>query len=74
MNILLALLGGVGVLLIWTGVTHPFVARVAGSRQRVQLHAEEEEKIQLSPLLDRALGPLMESASHTLAVLLRREG
>jgi len=34
---------------------------------------EEGERIQLSPLLDRALGPLLESASHTLAVVLRRE-
>jgi len=73
MTILLALIGGLGVFLIWTGVTHPFVARIGNSRNRVQLRAEEGERIQLSPLLDRALGPLLDSASHALAVLLRRE-
>jgi Flp pilus assembly protein TadB len=61
------------VLLIWIGLTHPFVSRIAGARQRVQLRPEDNESIQLSPLLDRALGPLLESASHTLAVVLRRE-
>ncbi len=73
MTLLLAILGGLGVLLIWTGVTYPFVAQVQGSRRRVQLRPEENERMQLSPLLDRALGPLLESASHTLAVLMRRE-
>ena len=73
MNLLLALLGGIGVLLVWTGVTHPFVARVGHARPRLQLHQNEDERIQLSPLLDRALGPFLESASHTLALLLRRE-
>ncbi len=73
MTLLLAILGGLGVLLIWTGVTYPFVAQVQGSRRRVQLRPEENERMQLSPLLDRALGPLLESASHALAVLLRRE-
>ena len=73
MNLLLALVGGLGVLLIWTGLTHPFVTRIGNSRKRVQLRAEEGERIQLSPLLDRALGPLLESASHTLAAVLRRE-
>lgn len=73
MNLLLALLGGLGVLLVWTGLTHPFVAHIAGARRRVQLRANESERVQLSPLLDRALGPWLESASHWLAVLLRRE-
>ncbi len=73
MNFLLALMGGLGVLLIWTGVTHPFVANIGGSRRRVQLNTEESEKIELPPLLDRSIGPLLESASHALAVLLRRE-
>ncbi len=73
MTLLLAILGGLGVLLIWTGVTHPFIAQVQGSRRRVELRPEENERVQLSPLLDRALGPLLESASHALAALLRRE-
>ena len=73
MNLLLALLGGIGVLLVWTGVTHPFIARVGPSRPRLQVHQDEDERVQLSPLLDRALGPFLESASHTLALLLRRE-
>ena len=73
MNLLLAILGSVGVLLIWMGVTHPFAVHVANSRRRVQLRPEEEEHVQLSPFLDRALGPLLESASHLLALLLRRE-
>lgn len=73
MTLLLAILGGLGVLLIWTGVTYPFVAQVQGSRRRVQLRPEENERMQLSPVLDRALGPLLENASRALAVLLRRE-
>ncbi len=73
MNLLIAILGSLGVLLMWIGLTHPFVARIAGTRQRVHLRPEENESIQLTPLLDRALGPLLESASHTLAVGLRRE-
>ena len=73
MNLLLAVLGGVGVLLIWTGLTHPFVARVGNSRERLHLRRNEDARVQLSPFLDRALGSFLESASHTLAVLLRRE-
>ncbi len=73
MTLLLALLGALGVFLIWTGVTHPFVARIGGSRQRPQLSSVESERVELSPLLDRALGPLLESASHALVILLRRE-
>ncbi len=73
MNILIAILGSLGVLLMWIGLTHPFVTRIAGTRQRVQLRSEESESVNLSPLLDRALGPLLDSASHTLAVVLRRE-
>lgn len=79
MNLLLALLAGIGVLLIWTGLTHPFTARIKGARRSVLLSGRrktrdgETERVQLSPWLDRALGPLLESASHTLAVLLRRE-
>ena len=73
MNFLLAILGSVGVLLIWTGVTHPFAVHVANSRRRVQMRPEEEEHVQLSPFLDRALGPFLESTSHLLALLLRRE-
>ncbi len=73
MNILIAILGSLGVLLMWIGLTHPFVTRMAGTRQRVQLRSEESESVNLSPLLDRALGPLLDSASHTLAVVLRRE-
>ena len=73
MNLMLAILGALGVLLIWTGLTHPFAVRVANSRQRVQLRAGADEHVQLSPLLDRALGPLLDSVSHLLAVVLRRE-
>jgi tight adherence protein C len=73
MNLLLALLGGLGVLLIWTGVTHPFVAHIGGLRRRVQLKPNESEHVELSPLLDRSIGPLLDSASHALAILLRRE-
>ncbi len=73
MNLVLALLGALGVLLVWMGVTHPFAVRVANSRQRVQLRNGEEEHVQISPLLDRSLGPLLEGAGHLLIVLLRRE-
>ncbi len=73
MNLFLALLGGIGVLLIWTSVTHPFAARVAGAGQRARLRQDVDEPVHLSPLLDRALGPLLANASHTLAILLRRE-
>jgi len=73
MTLVLALMGGLGVLLIWTGVTHPFVTRIGNARQRVELRSEEGERVQLSPLLDRTLGPMLESTSRTLAVLLRRE-
>lgn len=73
MNLLFALIGGIGVLLVWTGLTHPFAARISNSRQRVQLRPDRDERVQLTPLLDRALGPLLDSASHTLAMLLRRE-
>ena len=73
MNLILAVLGALGVLLLWTGLTHPFAERVANSRQRVQLRAGADEHVQLSPLLDRALGPLLDSVSHGLAVVLRRE-
>ena len=31
MNWMLALVGALGVLLIWTGLTHPFVARLGGA-------------------------------------------
>ena len=73
MTILLSLLGGIGIFLIWTGLTHPFVARIGSERARVHLRAEEREKVQLSPLLDRALGPFLDSTSRSLALLLRRE-
>ncbi len=73
MNLVLALVGALGVLLLWTGVTHPFAVRVAQSAQRVRLRDGAAEHLQLAPLLDRSLGPLLEGASHRLAVLLRRE-
>jgi tight adherence protein C len=73
MNLALALVGALGVLLIWTSVTHPFAVHVANARQRVQLRADESDKVQLTPLLDRSLGPLLESASHLLVAVLRRE-
>ena len=73
MNLLLAVVGSLGVLLIWTGLTHPFIAHISGSRRRVQLRADQGDKLQLSPFLDRALGPWLESASRWLAVVFRRE-
>ena len=73
MNFLLAILGALGVLLVWTGLTHPFAVRIHHARQTVHLRAGAEAPLQVSPLLDRSLGPLLESAGHTLAILLRRE-
>ena len=49
MNLLLAVVGSLGVLLIWTGLTHPFIAHISGSRRRLQLRADQGDKLQLSP-------------------------
>ena len=72
-NFALALVGGLGVLFIWSGLTHAFATKIGGAQKRVRLTNAEDEQIRLSPLLDRALGPFLGSAAHALALTLRRE-
>ncbi len=80
MATLIAFLGALGVWFIWIALTHPFVSRLGPTHEGL---AEAAARARLEvpttltvfetlPLLDRAFGPLLESAAQLLAHLLRR--
>lgn len=72
-NLALAFIGALGVLFIWIGVTHAFALKISGAQKRVRLTTAQDEQVHLPPLLDRSVGPLLESAARVLAATLRRE-
>lgn len=80
MTILLAFLGGLGVWLTFTALTHRFVARLGSHHEdlaQAASRARMEEDVHIrafasQPFLDRALRPLLEPATHLLARVLRR--
>lgn len=80
MTILFAFLGALGVWLVFTALTHKFVARLGSTHETL---AETQSRFRMVdnahvqtfseiPFLDRALRPLLEPASQFLARVLRR--
>ena len=41
-NFALALVGGLGVLFIWSGLTHAFATKIGGAQKRVRLTNAED--------------------------------